>query len=66
MKRIYYKTAYDNTNTICGYVNAEERENYYVITKQQYNRALKNRTVGGTAGLIFDSDKPVLVKGIDI
>ena len=66
MKRIYYRTAYDTFNRICGYVNAEERENYYLITKRQYNRCLKNRCIGGTAGVIFESEKPVFVKGIDI
>lgn len=66
MKKINYRTAYDTTNMICGYVLAEEHKDYYTITRQQYNRALKNRTVGGDAGLIFDSEKPVLVKGLEI
>lgn len=65
MKRIYYKTAYDTTAKICGYVNAEEHEDCYVISKQQYDRAFKKRTMGGIAGLIFESDKPVYVKGYD-
>lgn len=65
MKRIYYKTAYDTTEKICGYVNAEEHEDCYVISKQQYDRAFKKRTMGGIAGLIFESDKPVYVKGYD-
>ena len=65
MKKIYYKTAYDTTERICGYVLAEDHNDCYTITKQQYNRALKNRTVGGDAGLIFESEKPVFVRGID-
>lgn len=65
MKRIYYKTAYDTTGKICGYVNAEGHKDCYVISKQQYDRALKNRTIGGTAGLIFEATKPVYVQGYD-
>ena len=61
MKKINYTTAYDTTNTVCGYVRAEEHADYYTITKSQYNRALKNRTIGGDAGIIFDADKPVYV-----
>ena len=63
VEKIYYKTVYDGTERICGYVLAENHGDYYTITKQQYYRALKNRTVGGEAGLIFE--KPVFVKGID-
>lgn len=65
MKKIYYRTAYDTTERICGYVIAEDRGDCYTITKQQYNRALKNRTVGGAVGLIFESEKPVFIIGID-
>lgn len=66
MKKIFYTTAYDTNNTICGYVipQAETRD-YYIISKAQYKRALKNRTIGGEAGIIFDSEKPVYVNGID-
>ena len=66
MKKINYKTSYDSFNRICGYVYAEEHENYYTINKQQYKRALNNRVIGGTAGLIFESDKPVIIKDINI
>lgn len=66
MKKINYKTAYDSFNRICGYVYAKEHEKYYTINKQQYKRALKNRVIGGKAGLIFESDKPVFIKDIDI
>lgn len=66
MKRIYYRTAYDTTNRICGYVIPfTETENYYLITRSQYNRALKNRTIGGDAGIIFESDKRVMIDDID-
>ena len=65
MKKIYYRTAYDATEKICGYVLAEDRDDCHTITKQQYNRALKKRNVGGAAGLIFESEKPVFVIGID-
>lgn len=61
MKKINYTTAYDTTNAVCGYVQAEEHDNYYTITRGQYNRALKNRTIGGIAGIVFDADKPVHV-----
>lgn len=61
MKKINYTTAYDTNNTICGHVLAEERDDCYTITKSQYNRALKNRTIGGVAGIVFDADKPVYV-----
>lgn len=62
MKKITYKTAYDNTNRICGYVFAYDKGDYYTINKRQYNRALKNRTIGGLAGIIFNADKPVYVE----
>lgn len=61
--KINYRTAYDATNRICGYVIARDKGNYFVITERQYNRALSNRTIGGVAGIIFDTDddKPVRV-----
>lgn len=59
--KINYRTAYDTTNQICGYVIASDKGDYYVITERQYNRALSNRTIGGIAGVIFDADKPVRV-----
>lgn len=55
-KRLYYKTAYDTNNTICGYVNAIDKGDdyaYYIITIDQYRRALRNRTIGGDAALVF-------------
>lgn len=61
MKKISYSTHYDTTNKICGYVFAQEHKNHYTITERQYNRALKNRTIGGIAGLNFYADKPVYV-----
>lgn len=61
MKKISYSTHYDTTDKICGYVFAQEHNGYYTITQQQYNRALKNRTIGGIAGLNFHADKPVYV-----
>lgn len=59
--KINYRTAYDTTNEICGYVIACDKGNHYAITERQYNRALDNRTIGGIAGVIFDADKPVRV-----
>lgn len=63
MKKINYTTPYAD-ETINGFVNAEETAHAYIITKAQYNRAIKNLTIGGVAPK-FDADKPVLVKGID-
>lgn len=60
-KRIYFKTCYDTTNVICGYVIAEEKSDYYTITKQQYKKALRKRTVGGDAGISFLADKKVYI-----
>lgn len=63
--RINYSTAYDTTNKICGYVIAEDCGNYYTISKKQYDRALKKRTIGGIAGIIFHCDKEVFLTTAD-
>ena len=60
-KRIYYVTAYDQNKSVCGYVMAKVRGEVAMITKRQYNNALKNRTIGGDAGLIFLTDKTILI-----
>lgn len=65
-KRISYKTAYDGTETICGYVVAEDKGDYYTISHRAYKNALKKRTIGGDAGIIFLADKPVYAIGKDI
>lgn len=65
MKKINYSTHYDTTNKICGYVFAEEHSDHYEISKRQYDRCMKNRTVGGDAGINFHADKPVYVAGKD-
>ena len=65
MKKIYYGTHYDSNEKVCGYVIPKETAEYYVITKAQYKRALKKRTVGGDAGINFHADKPVYIKGVD-
>ena len=59
--KINYRTQYDTTNQICGYVMAEDKGEYYLVSRRAYNRALKNRTIGGVAGIIFEGDKPVIV-----
>ena len=61
MKKIEYSTHYDDTNRICGYVMAKEEKDHYTINERQYKMCLKNRTVGGDAGIKFHSDKPVYV-----
>lgn len=62
MKRLYYKTAYDTDNTRCGYIIPNHETEYFVyITRRQYNSALKRRTVGGDAGLIFETDKQIVI-----
>lgn len=58
-KRIYFSTWYDDTDTICGYVYATDYGWYYKINQKQYNRALKKRTIGGTAGIKWHTDKIV-------
>lgn len=64
MKRIYYYTAYDDQKRICGYVVPQgEIMDGFWITKRQYQNALKKRTIGGDAGLIFS--ERVYVKGVD-
>lgn len=63
MKRLYFKTAYDENKAICGYVVPKyETPDYYAITKRQYENALKKLTIGGIAGIIFLADKPVRVR----
>jgi hypothetical protein len=59
--KINYTTCYDTNNAVCGYVMANEYMDGYSITEDQYNRALKNRTIGGTANIKFICDKPVYV-----
>lgn len=51
--KINYRTQYDTTNQICGYVMAEDKGKYYLVSRRAYNRAL--------AGIIFEGDKPVIV-----
>ena len=65
-RKIYYKTAYDTSGRICGYVQAGDYIDFYIITKRQYDRALKNRTIGGDANVIFETEKPVYILGIDL
>lgn len=65
-KRINFKTAYDSTDRICGYVVAEDKGEYYTISHRAYRNVLKKRTVGGDAGIIFLADKPVYTVDNDI
>lgn len=63
MKRIkvFYRGAYDDGD--CGhYVLAENRGDYLIINYRQWRNCLKNRVVGGEAGIKFDTKKPVFVK----
>ena len=64
-KRIYFKTYYDPSDRICGYVMAEEKGNYYTVSEKQYKNALKKRTVGGDAGIHFLADKEVCIVAKD-
>lgn len=70
MKKINYKTAYDENDTICGYVMAEEYKDGYIISNRQLDRAFKKRTIGGIANVIFLTDSPVYVdkndRGIEL
>lgn len=67
-KRIYYQTAFDTTNRICGYVVAEDKGKYYTISHRAYKNAMKKRTIVSSDRLLFLTDdfKPVLVHGKDI
>lgn len=60
-KKIYFKTYYDTTDQICGYVMAEDKGDYYTISEKQYKNALKKRTVGGNAGINFLTDKEICI-----
>lgn len=60
-KKIEYSTAYDQTNTVCGYVMAIDCGDYYKINSKQWARCLDNRTIGGIAGIVFHEEKPVYV-----
>ena len=62
--KITYRTANDTTNTICGYVMAEDCGEYYVISQNAHKRCLFIRKIVGTGGLLFDADKPVVVAKI--
>lgn len=57
--KISYTTPYADA-TINGFVMAEDMGDYYKISRRQYNRALKNLTVGNV-GPRFISVKPVRV-----
>lgn len=66
INRIYYKTAYDTTGTICGYIIPEwETDDAFFVSKRQYARCLKNRTIGGDAGVIFLTHKTPRIEGMD-
>lgn len=55
--RVYYHTEYDSLERVCGYVMARDRGNNWIeITTKQYKRCLNNRTIGGTAGIVFHTD----------
>lgn len=59
--KVFYKGSYDDGN--CEhYVLAESRGNYLLISYRQWKNCLKNRKIGGDAGILFDTEKPVFVK----
>ena len=60
MKKINYSTNYANSNDINGYVIAVEKNDYYVINKTQYNRAVSKLSIAGVKPN-FHADKPVIV-----
>ena len=61
--RIYYCTAYDTEKRICGYTLATDRGTHYTINRRQYDRCLRNRCIGGSAGVIFiTNNKPIMIE----
>nr|DAM92683.1 MAG TPA: hypothetical protein [Caudoviricetes sp.] len=62
MIKIMYKGAYDDGESE-HYVIAADKGDYYEISKSQWLRCLRNRKVTGSAGIKFETEKPVLVAG---
>lgn len=63
MKRIkvFYKGVYDDGD--CEhYIYAENRGDYLLISFRQWQNCLKNRKIGGVAGVYFDTKIPVYVE----
>ena len=59
--KVFYKGAYDDSD--CShYVLAENRGDYLLINRRQWRNCLKNRVVGGIAGIYFDTKIPVYVE----
>lgn len=59
--KVFYKGAYDDGN--CKhYVYAKNRNDFLIINYGQWKNCLKNRKIGGDAGIFFDTEKPVFVK----
>ena len=61
-KIIAYHTAYADPPYVIGYVIAKDAGACYIISERAYKNALKRRTIGGDAGIIFRADKPVRIR----
>ena len=56
--KVFYKGAYDDGD--CQhYVLAENRGDYLFINRRQWRNCLKNRKIGGEAGIKFYTKIPV-------
>lgn len=65
MKRLYYYQQYSGERL--GYLYPVDETKYgYIITRSQYNRALRHRTIGGIAGIGFETNKQVYVYTDDL
>lgn len=65
MKRLYYYQHYSGERLSYLYP-VKETKYECIITKSQYNRALKHRTIGGDAGIGFETEKSVVVYTDDL
>lgn len=57
MKKVNVYTCYDQNKTIIGKIIPQNGK----ITKATYNRLLRNRTIGGDAGIYTDSEEDIMV-----
>lgn len=54
MKKYAVYTHYDNNKSVIGYIIPQFDNGIAFITQRTYNKLLKKRTVGGTAGIYSD------------
>ena len=57
-QKIYYSTAYAQYENINGYVIAIDAGDKFIINNRQYNRAIRNLTIGNVAP-VFHCEKIV-------